>query len=144
MRAGDPNTTVIFEEMTQHEERFVVAQAYLPEVKEFGDKRILLIDGKPVNAALRRMPAPGDPRCNLAVGGTAAGAELTERDLWICEEVGPALRERGLFFVGIDVIGDYLTEINVTSPTCIRELDRLFELNIASLLLDALVMRLGG
>ena len=142
LRRGDPNTNVIFEEMTRREQRFVLAQAYIPAVETSGDKRILLIDGEPVSHGIRRMPGPGDPRANLAVGGTAEGCALTDRDRWICETIGPELRERGLFFVGIDVIGEYLTEINVTSPTCIREIDRIFGVHVASDFLDALLKRL--
>ena len=97
-----------------------------------GDKRILMIDGEPVPFAFARIPAEGETRGNIAAGGRAEGRLLTENDRWICQQVGPKLREKGLIFVGLDVIGDYLTEINVTSPTCIRELDRQFGLNIAS------------
>jgi glutathione synthase len=120
-----------------------MAQRFVPEVVH-GDKRILLIDGEPVPYALARRPAPGDSRANLAVGGSYTGVELSERDRWICAQLAPALRERGLMFVGIDVIGDYLTEINVTSPTCIRELDRLYGLNIAGQLLDAIERQLAA
>jgi len=95
-----------------------------------------MIDGEPVPYGLARMPAPGETRGNLAAGGEGVGRELTERDYWICEQVGPVLREKGLYFTGIDVIGDYLTEINVTCPTCIRELDRAFDLDIAGDYMD--------
>ncbi len=142
LREGDPNTNVIFEEMTREERRFVLAQALIPGIETSGDKRILLIDGEPVSQGITRMPSPGDPRANLAAGGTAKGCELTDRDRWICGQIGPELRDRGLYFVGIDIIGEYLTEINVTSPTCIREIDRIFGVDIAADLMSALEKRL--
>jgi glutathione synthase len=131
----DPNLSVILETMTRHNTRFVMAQRYLPEIVD-GDKRILVVNGEAVPYALARIPAHGESRGNLAAGGRAEGRELTPRDHWIAEQVGPALRERGLVFVGLDVIGDYLTEVNVTSPTCVQELDRLFGLNISAQLMD--------
>lgn len=131
----DPNLSVILETMTRHNRRFVMAQRYLPEITD-GDKRILLVDGEAVPYALARIPADGESRGNLAAGGRAEGRTLTDRDRWIAEQVGPSLRERGLVFAGLDVIGDYLTEVNVTSPTCVQELDRLFKLNISGLLMD--------
>ncbi|HEU5398948.1 MAG TPA: glutathione synthase, partial [Gammaproteobacteria bacterium] len=127
---GDPNTSVVLETLTREGARLTVAQKYLPEIKD-GDKRILLIDGEPVPYALARVPAPGESRGNLAAGGKGVGVALTERDRWICRQVAPALREKGLAFVGLDVIGEWLTEINVTSPTCARELDALYGLDIA-------------
>jgi glutathione synthase len=136
--AGDPNANVILEEMTRRGERMVIAQRYLPAVMETGDKRILLVDGVPVPGALARIPAAGDFRANLAAGGRGEPAELTERERWICAEIGPALRARGLHFVGIDVIDGWLTEINVTSPTGIRQIDRHFGLNVAGTMFDAL------
>jgi glutathione synthase len=138
---GDPNTSVILETLTEHGQRTIMAQCFIPEISA-GDKRILMIDGKPVPYALARIPAQGELRGNLAAGGSGVGIPLSERDLWICDQVGPTLKERGLIFVGLDVIGDYLTEINVTSPTCIRELDQQFGLNIASELMDAIDLRL--
>ena len=120
-----------------------MAQRFLPEYIE-GDKRILLIDGEPVDYALARLPAAGEGRANLAAGGSYKGVPLTDRDRWICERVGPELKKRGLIFTGIDVIGDYLTEINVTSPTCIRELDRIFDLDIAGQLMDCLADKLNA
>jgi len=138
--AADTNASVIFETLTHRGTRQVMAQRYLPEISD-GDKRILLIDGEPIPYALARVPAPGEARGNLAAGGTGVGIGLSERDRWICAEVGPALRDAGLIFVGLDVIGDYLTEINVTSPTCIRELDKLYGLNISARLLDAIEAR---
>ena len=133
----DPNFSVIVETLTDLGQKSVMVQRYIPEIK-YGDKRILMINGEPVPYALARIPAAGETRGNLAAGGRAEGRELTERDRWICQQVGPTLRDKGLLFVGLDVIGDYLTEINVTSPTCIRELDRAFDLNIADDLMDAI------
>lgn len=134
---GDANVNVIFETMTGNEQRLTMAQRFLPAIAD-GDKRILMIDGEPVPFALARVPAPGETRGNLAAGGTGVGQPLSPSDRRICERVGPALRARGLLFVGLDVIGESLTEINVTSPTGLRELDRLFHLNIASDLFDVL------
>ncbi|HET8806989.1 MAG TPA: glutathione synthase [Methylophaga sp.] len=138
---GDPNFSVIVETLTENGGKSVMVQKYLPAIKD-GDKRILLINGEPVSYALARIPADGETRGNLAAGGRAEGRELTERDRWICSQVGPKLREKGLLFVGLDVIGEYLTEINVTSPTCIRELDRLFNLDIAGDLMTAIEKQL--
>jgi glutathione synthase len=135
LRQHDPNLSVILETMTQYNSRYVMAQKYLPEIKD-GDKRILLVNGVAVPYALARIPAQGETRGNLAAGGRAEGRELTEQDWWIANQVGPMLREKGLIFVGLDVIGDKLTEINVTSPTCAQELDQQFGLNIAGLLMD--------
>ena len=143
LRHDDPNLGVILETSTDHGRRTIMAQRFLPEFAQ-GDKRILLIDGEPVPYALARIPAAGESRANLAAGGSGVGQELTARDRWICEQVAPALRARGLTFVGLDVIGDYLTEINVTSPTCIRELDAIYGLNIAGTLMDAIEARLGA
>ncbi|MEA3411883.1 MAG: glutathione synthase [Pseudomonadota bacterium] len=139
---GDPNTNVTLETLTRHGKQTIMAQRFIPEVDQ-GDKRILLIDGIPVPYALARIPEEGEARANLAAGGTGKGVKLSERDRWICAQVGPELRKRGLLFAGIDVIGDYLTEINVTSPTCIRELDALYGLNISSELFDAVARRLA-
>lgn len=143
VKAGDPNTSVILETLTAHGTRYVMAQRYLPEIAA-GDKRILLIDGAPVPYALARIPAAGEARGNLAAGGRGEGVPLSERDRWICAQVGPALREKGLLFVGLDVIGDYLTEINVTSPTCFREIADQTGFDVAGLFisrLEALVAR---
>ncbi len=137
---SDLNCMVILETMTNYGSRFVMAQQFIPEISA-GDKRILLIDGVPIPYALARIPAEGEVRGNLARGGSGQGVELSDRDRWICEQVGPRLRDMGLMFVGIDVIGDYLTEINVTSPTCIRELDSLYNIDIAGQLMDALEKR---
>jgi len=134
---GDVNTNVIIETLTEHETRYVMAQRFIPEIEQ-GDKRILLINGEPVPYALARVPAKGETRGNLAVGGTGVGVPLTDRDFWICQQVAPILKEKGLLFVGLDVIGDFLTEINITSPTCIRELDQLYNLDIAGQLMDVI------
>jgi len=119
---GDPNVSVILETMTEYDRRTVIAQRFLPEYRQ-GDKRIILIHGEPVDHALARIPAEGESRANLAAGGRGEAVPLSDRDRWICAQLGPELRHRGLDFVGLDVIGDYLTEINVTSPTGVRELD---------------------
>jgi glutathione synthase len=137
VKPNDPNLSVIIETLTQHGTQSLMAQRYIPEITQ-GDKRILLIDGTPVPFALARIPAAGETRGNLAAGGRGEAQPLTERDYWICEQVAPTLRAKGLLFVGIDVIGDYLTEINVTSPTCIRELDKQCDLNIAGQLMDCI------
>ena len=129
-KQGEHNLAVIIETLTQHGQVQTMVQRYIPEIAD-GDTRILLINGEPVPYGLARVPVKGETRGNLAAGGSAVGRELTERDHFICAEVGPVLKEKGLYFVGIDVIGDYLTEINVTCPTCIRELDAAFGLDIA-------------
>jgi glutathione synthase len=143
VRENDPNANVILETMTEYGTRFTMAQKYLPEIVS-GDKRILLIDGEPVPYALARIPAEGETRGNLAAGGRGVGVELTERDRWICSQIAPRLRQDGLMFVGIDVIGDYLTEVNVTSPTCIRELDKIYGLDIAGQLMAAIEKKLAS
>jgi glutathione synthase len=138
MSSGDdPNLNVIIETLTCEGREFAIAQKYIPEIN-CGDKRILLIDGEPVPYALARMPQGDEFRGNLARGGKGVGVPLSERDRWIAAEVGPELAARGMRFVGLDVIGDWLTEVNVTSPTCIRELDAQFGLNIAGQLFDAI------
>lgn len=134
-RQDEPNLNVIIETLTRRGARQIMAQRYIPEIKQ-GDTRILLINGEPVPYGLARIPASGETRGNLAAGGAGVGRELNDRDRWICEQVGPVLKEKGLYFTGIDVIGDYLTEINVTCPTCIRELNRDFGLDIAGDYLD--------
>ncbi|MBV1876467.1 MAG: glutathione synthase [Pseudomonadales bacterium] len=126
----DPNLSVILETLTAHGTRQIMAQRFIPEIKQ-GDTRILLINGEPVPYGLARIPADGETRGNLAAGGEGVARPLNKRDLWIAEQIGPVLREKGLYFVGIDVIGDFLTEINVTCPTCIREIDKGFQLDIA-------------
>ena len=142
VRPDDPNLRVVVETLTGNGTTPVMAQRFIPEISD-GDKRILLIDGEPVPYALARIPKPGETRGNLAAGGAGVGQPLSERDAFIASRVAPDLRERGLRFVGIDVIGDYLTEINVTCPTCIRELDRQFGLDIAGDLLDRVAVGLG-
>jgi glutathione synthase len=130
VQAGDANTNVILETVTQSGTSQTMAQRYIPEIAD-GDKRILLINGEAVPYALARLPASGENRGNIAAGASTRGQPLSKRDHWLCEQIGPSLRDKGLIFVGIDVIGDYITEINVTSPTCIRELDQQFDLNIS-------------
>jgi glutathione synthase len=142
IRQDDPNANVIIETLTDHGSRFAMAQRFVPEIS-LGDKRILMVDGEPVPYALARIPKEGETRGNLAAGGTGKGIPLSERDRWIAREVGPELRRRGILFAGLDVIGDYLTEINVTSPTCIRELDRQFGLNISATLMDCIERKLS-
>ncbi len=134
----DANLSVILESMAQFGNKTVMAQSYIPEITQ-GDKRILMINGEAVPYALARIPAAGETRGNLAAGGQGVGMPLTEREQWICNQVGPTLKQMGLVFVGLDVIGDYLTEINVTSPTCIRELDSQFELDIGTQLMDSII-----
>ncbi|GGA34769.1 glutathione synthase [Dyella nitratireducens] len=145
VQAGDKNLNSMLETLVQgdshgQERQFTVAQKFIPQISA-GDKRILMIDGEPVPYALARIPQGDEFRGNLAAGGRGEGVPLSDRDRWIAAEVGPELRRRGLRFVGLDVIGDYLTEINVTSPTCARELDKQFGLNIAGMLFDALETR---
>ena len=129
-REDEPNLSVIIETLTNHGRVQTMAQKFIPEIV-CGDTRILLINGEAVPFGLARIPSSGETRGNLAAGGSGVGRELTERDRYICKQIGPILRKKGLYFVGIDVIGNFLTEINVTCPTCIRELDNAFGLNIA-------------
>ena len=140
VRAGEPNANVILETLVQGGRSLAMAQRYLPEISA-GDKRILLVDGEPVDYCLARIPQGDEFRGNLAAGGRGEGRPLSDRDRWIAAQVGPEMKRRGMLFVGLDVIGDYLTEVNVTSPTCIRELDKQFGLNIAGLLFDAIEAR---
>jgi glutathione synthase len=142
IKQNDPNFSVIIETLTNHGKTSIMAQKFIPEITE-GDKRILMINGEPVPYALARIPAKGETRGNLAAGGRAEGRPLSDNDKWICQQVGPKLREKGLLFVGLDVIGNYLTEINVTSPTCIRELNSQFNLSIASELMDCIEQQLS-
>ena len=137
LQKGDKNANVTFETLTDYGTRFAVTQEFVPEITA-GDKRILLIDGEPVPYALARIPTGDDHRGNMVAGAVTRGQALSDRDQWICEQVGPTLRDAGVLFAGIDVIGDYLTEVNVTSPTGIRELDTQFGLNIAGQLFDAM------
>lgn len=142
VREGDTNRNVILEAITQNGTQTVMAQEFLPDFKK-GDKRILLINGTPFPHGLSRIPAEGEGRGNLAAGASSEGRDLTKRELEICAKVGPVLKEMGLMFVGLDVIGDYLTEINVTSPTCIRELDEIYSANISGLLMDEIEKELS-
>ena len=143
VKLDDPNVSVILEMLTRHNRQTIMAQRFIPEIKE-GDKRILMINGEPVPYCLARVPLVGETRGNLAAGGTGRPQPLTDRDRWIAAQVGPALREKGLLFAGIDVIGDYLTEINVTSPTCIREIDAGYDLDIGGQLMDCIVEQLNN
>ena len=142
-RVGDPNLSVILETLTANGTQQIMAQGYLPAIKD-GDKRILMIDGEPVPYCLARIPAAGETRGNLAAGGRGDARPLSDKDRWIAAQVGPTLREKGLLFVGLDVIGEHLTEINVTSPTCIREIDNAFGTNIGALLMDAIAAKLAA
>jgi len=143
VQAGDPNTNAIIEAVSKHGRSQTMVQRYIPEIRD-GDKRILLVDGVAIPYALARLPAAGENRGNIAAGASTRSQPLTERDQWLCDQVGDELRRRGLLFVGIDVIGDYITEINVTSPTCIRELDRDFDLNISAELFECIEQRLSA
>lgn len=138
---NNPNIGVIFETLTKHGTLYAMAQKYIPEIVD-GDKRILMIYGEPVPYALARVPQAGETRGNLAAGGKGIGVELSDRDRWICNQVAPTLKAKDLIFVGLDVIGDYLTEINVTSPTCIRELDDQYKINISARLMDVIEQRI--
>ncbi|HKQ15927.1 MAG TPA: glutathione synthase [Steroidobacteraceae bacterium] len=139
---GDKNANVVFETMTEYGTRFAIVQRYIPDIVTTGDSRILVIDGEPAPYALARIPQESDHRGNLAAGARGQGRELNERDRWLVSEIGPTLRQRGMLFVGLDVIGGYVTEINVTSPTGVRELDKQFGTEIAGLLMDAIEKRL--
>src|ERR1044072_4156466 len=142
--SGDKNLPVIIEPLPAYGQRFAIAQRYLSEIAATGDSRVLLVDGQPVPYALARIPLPTDNRGNLAAGAKGVGRELTERDRWLAAEIGPALAAKGMVFVGIDVIGGFVTEINVTSPTGIRELDQQFGLNIGDMVIAALERRIGA
>ena len=139
---GDPNARVVFETLTDYGQRFAIVQRYLPEIATSGDSRVLLVEGVPVPYALARIPTGGDHRGNLAAGARGVGRPLNDRDRWLAGEIGPVMAAKGMLFVGLDVIGGFVTEINVTSPTGIRELDKQFGTDIGGLLLDAIVRRL--
>jgi glutathione synthase len=141
---GDKNLPVIIETLTDYGQRFAIAQRYVPDIASTGDSRVLLIDGQPVPYALARIPAPHDNRGNLAAGAKGVGRELNDRDRWLAAEIGPTLAARGMVLVGIDVIGGFVTEINVTSPTGIRELDAQFGLNIGDMVIAAIERRIGA
>lgn len=138
---SDKNASVIFETMTNYGQQFAIVQKYLPEIVETGDSRILIIDGQPAPYALARIPATTDHRGNLAAGAQGKGRELNDRDRWLVSQIGPALLDKGMLFVGLDVIGGFVTEINVTSPTGIRELDKQFNCDIASFFISAIEKR---
>ncbi|WP_028536780.1 glutathione synthase [Paludibacterium yongneupense] len=142
VRPDDPNLSVILETITERESRTVMAQRYIPEIRD-GDKRILVIDGKPVDYCLARIPRAGETRGNLAAGGRGEARPLSPRDREIAEAVGPELKKRGILLAGLDVIGDYLTEVNVTSPTCFREIMDQTGVNVAGLYIDALQAACG-
>jgi len=141
-KADDPNLGVILETLTRYGQETIMAQQFIPDISN-GDKRILMVDGEPVPYCLARIPAEGETRGNLAAGGRGVAQPLSDRDRWIAEQIGPSLREKGLIFVGLDVIGDYLTEINVTSPTCVREIDTAYGTDIGGQLMDAIAARLS-
>jgi glutathione synthase len=141
--AGDKNMNVIFETLTASGQRFAIVQRYIPDIVQTGDSRVLLIDGEPVPYALARIPSATDNRGNLAAGAKGVGRPLNDRDRWLAAQVGPTLAAKGMIFVGLDVIGGFVTEINVTSPTGIRELDKQFDLNIGDLLMQAIAKKLG-
>ena len=137
----DPNLNVIIETLTMNGTRTIMAQKFIPQINA-GDKRILMVDGEPISHCLARIPPEGDIRGNLAVGGTGVVQPLSERDIWIANQIGPVLKEKGILFAGLDVIGDYLTEINVTSPTCAREIDRQESMDIGGKLMNAIEQRI--
>jgi glutathione synthase len=143
VRSGDPNTGVIIETLTDHGARFCMAQRFIPEITA-GDRRVLMVDGAPVPYVLARIPSAEGGRGNLAAGARAEPAPINERERWIADRVGPELRARGVLFAGLDVIGDYLTEVNITSPTCIREIDRAYGTDVAGDLLACIEARLGA
>lgn len=142
--AGDKNASVVFETLTDYGQRYAIVQRYLPEIVTSGDSRVILVDGEPVPYALARIPSPADNRGNLAAGARGVGRPLDERDRWLASRIGPTLRDRGMLFVGLDVIGGYVTEINVTSPTGARELDRQFGLDVGAQLVEAVEKRRAG
>ncbi|TAA42367.1 glutathione synthase [Pseudoxanthomonas winnipegensis] len=140
---GDPNLNVILETLTEAGRKLALAQKFIPDISA-GDKRVLLVDGEVIDYCLARIPQGDEFRGNLAAGGRGEGRPISERDRWIASQVGPAMKAHGMLFVGLDVIGDYLTEVNVTSPTCVRELDAQFGLNIAGQLFDAIERKLAA
>ncbi|AZG72039.1 glutathione synthase [Shewanella livingstonensis] len=142
VKKDDPNVGVIIETLTSYGQQYAMAQAFIPEITQ-GDKRILVIDGEPVPYALARIPMKGETRGNLAAGGSGVAQPLSESDWKIARAIGPELKKRGLIFVGLDVIGDKLTEINVTSPTCIKEIEAAFDVNITGMLMDAIEARIS-
>lgn len=143
LKEDDANVSVIIETLTEHGAQQIMAQRFIPDISN-GDKRILMINGEPVPYALARIPAKGETRGNLAAGGTGLAQPLSDRDRWIAEQVGPTLKEKGLYFVGLDVIGDYLTEINVTSPTCLREISAASGVDVAGNLMNVIENELAN
>ncbi len=144
LEQGDKNRNVVFETLTDYGTRYAIVQRYLPEIVTAGDCRVILIDGEPVPFALQRMPDAGDHRGNLAAGARAESRPLNDRDRWLCSVIGPKLKGAGMIFVGLDVIGDYVTEINVTSPTGIRELDKKHGVDIGGMLVSAILRTLDA
>ena len=144
LQKEDLNARVVFETLTGYGQHFAMAQRYLPEIAESGDSRVLLIDGEPVPYALARIPSAEDHRGNLAAGARGVGRPLNDRDRWLAGEIGPTLAAKGMLFVGLDLIGGFVTEINVTSPTGIRELDKQFGIHIADMLIAAIERRLDA
>lgn len=142
LQENDLNFHAAIELLTHHGKYPIMTQRFLPDILQSGDKRILLIDGQPFPYALARIPAKDDFRGNLASRATGIKHELTTREKWLCDQVGSTLKAKGLFFVGLDIIGDFITEINVTSPTCVREISALFKVNIAATILDALASKI--
>ena len=141
LEAGDKNASVVFETLTDYGSRYAIVQRYIPDIVTTGDARVILVDGEPVPYALARIPAATDNRGNLAAGAEGVGRPLDDRDRWLAARIGPALRERGMLFVGLDVIGGFVTEINVTSPTGAREIARRFGVDATELLMDAIARR---
>ena len=141
--AGDKNASVVFETLTEYGTRYAITQRYIPDIVTTGDARVILVDGEPVPYALARIPSAADNRGNLAAGAKGVGRPLDERDRWLAGRIGPALRDRGMLFVGLDVIGGFVTEINVTSPTGVRELGKQFGIDVADTLMDAIARRRG-
>jgi len=139
--AGDKNASVVFETLTEYGTRYAIAQRYIPDIVTTGDARVILVDGEPAPYALARIPTAADNRGNLAAGATGVGRPLDERDRWLAGRIGPQLRERGMLFVGLDVIGGFVTEINVTSPTGIRELEKQYGIDIAGRLIDVVLRK---
>jgi glutathione synthase len=138
LEQGDKNRNVVFESLTGYGTRYAIVQRYLPEIVTAGDCRVILVDGEPVPFALKRVPTADDHRGNLAAGARAESRPLNERDRWLCSQIGPKLKAAGMMFVGLDVIGDYVTEINVTSPTGIRELNKKHGVDIGGMLVEAI------
>jgi glutathione synthase len=144
LERNDKNTNVVFETLTATGQRFAIVQRYIPDIVETGDSRVLVIDGEPVPYALARIPSADDNRGNLAAGAKGVGRPLNDRDRWLVSQIGPTLAAKGMLFVGLDVIGGYVTEINVTSPTGIRELDKQFNISVGDLFIQAVERRLAA